>query len=155
MLMVLDLEQIQIMVLCLGVFLSQKINNKPLTVVGDGKQTRDFLFISDLVSALHKTSILGKKGEIYNISSGKQVSINKIVSLMKHPKLTYQKDPENQKIFKVTYLKIKKTLNWAPKVSIEKGIKIMVNNINGWKSAPVWTPTKIKKATKDWFKYLN
>ena len=88
-----------------GVFLSQKINNKPLTEVGDGKQTRDFLFISDLVSALHKTSILGKKGEIYNISSGKQVSINKIVKLMKHPKLTYQKDPENQKIFKVTYLK--------------------------------------------------
>ncbi len=138
-----------------GVFLSQKINNKPLTVVGDGKQTRDFLFISDLVSALHKTSILGKKGEIYNISSGKQVSINKIVKLMKHPKTYIPKRPGEPENLQGDISKIKKTLNWAPKVSIEKGIKIMVNNINGWKSAPVWTPTKIKKATKDWFKYLN
>ena len=51
--------------------------------------------------------------------------------------------------------KINKYLNWSPKVDIEKGIKILKENINYWKDAPVWTKDKIDIATKEWFKYLR
>ena len=51
--------------------------------------------------------------------------------------------------------KIKKYLNWKPKISINLGIKKLLDNIDYWKKAPIWTSTKIKYATKDWFKYLK
>ena len=51
--------------------------------------------------------------------------------------------------------KIQNELNWKPKISIELGIKKLLKDINYWNNAPVWTPTKIKAATKDWFKYLK
>ena len=51
--------------------------------------------------------------------------------------------------------KIKKRVNWRPKISIEKGINLILNSINEWKGAPVWTPKKTKKATRKWFFYLK
>ena len=51
--------------------------------------------------------------------------------------------------------RFKKKINWRPKIKIEKGIKILFDNINYWKKAPVWTPKKINIATKLWFKYLK
>jgi len=46
-------------------------------------------------------------------------------------------------------------MKWKPKISIEKGVKLLIQNINTFKDAPAWTPKKIKKATKLWFKYLS
>jgi len=46
-------------------------------------------------------------------------------------------------------------LNWAPKVSFEEGVKIMLENIEQWRESPVWNESSISKATKDWFKYLG
>ena len=51
--------------------------------------------------------------------------------------------------------KIKKELNWKPKISIEQGINKLLDEIDYWKKAPLWTPNKIKYATKDWFKFLK
>ena len=51
--------------------------------------------------------------------------------------------------------KIKKCLNWLPKVNIKRGIEILKKNINDWKDAPIWTKEKIDIATKGWFKYLK
>ena len=51
--------------------------------------------------------------------------------------------------------KIKKDIKWQPKISIEKGIKKLIENIDYWKKAPVWDPDSIKEATKDWFLYLG
>jgi len=138
-----------------GVFLSQKINNKPLTIVKNGKQTRDFLFISDLVKALYKASIFGKKGNIYNVSSGKEISVNKIAKLLNHPVIFIPKRPGEPPRLLGNINKVKKIFKWKPNVSIEKGVEIMVKNISQWKSAPIWTAMKIKKATKNWFKYLK
>ena len=50
--------------------------------------------------------------------------------------------------------KIKKKLNWRPKINIESGIKILLSNLDYWKKAPIWTPKTINKATKLWFKHL-
>ena len=66
---------------------------------------------------------------------------------MDHSKTHIPKRPGEPENLQGDISKIKKLLNWAPKVSIEKGIKIMVSNIIGWKSAPVWT-RKDKKSNK-------
>ena len=49
----------------------------------------------------------------------------------------------------------KSEMNWQPLISINEGIEKVLQNINYWKDAPVWTSAKIKVATKDWFKYLD
>ena len=138
-----------------GVFLAQKLKKKPLTVVGDGKQKRDFTYISDVIDAFYKTIKINKNQQIFNLGTGKPISVNKIVKLLgcksiKIPKRPGEPDQTNAKI-----KKIKKELNWEPKISIEQGIKKLLNEINYWNNAPVWTPKKIKIATKDWFKYLK
>ena len=50
---------------------------------------------------------------------------------------------------------IKSDLNWKPKISIDDGMRDVLKNINYWKKSTLWTKDKIKKATKDWFKYLK
>jgi UDP-glucose 4-epimerase len=136
-----------------GVFLKQKISGKPLTVVGNGKQKRDFTFVIDVVNAFYK---LIKKGDgnILNVGSGKSYSINLIVKLLGGKKINIPKRPGEPNQTFADINKIKKILNWKPSYSLEKGIKILIKNIDYWKEAPLWTPKKIKKATKAWFKYL-
>ena len=52
-------------------------------------------------------------------------------------------------------VKTKKDFNWKPLISLEDGVKLMINKIDYWKDAPVWTKKKIKKATKIWFEKLS
>ena len=56
---------------------------------------------------------------------------------------------------KVNINKIKKTLKWKPKINLKQGISILMKDTSNWKNAPLWTPNKIKKATKEWFKHLK
>ena len=58
-----------------GVFLAQKLAKKPLTIVGDGRQTRDFVHVRDLVQAIIKAASSKKIGEIYNVGGGKELSL--------------------------------------------------------------------------------
>ena len=139
-----------------GVFLAQKLANKPLTVVGDGKQTRDFTFVTDVVSAIIKVAkSKNLSNEILNVGSGKTVSVNKIVDLLGGKYISIPKRPGEPKSTFADISKILKKTNWKPEIKIEKGIKIMLNNINYWKNAPLWSKNKIKSATKNWFKYLK
>ncbi len=138
-----------------GVFLAQKINNKPLTIVGNGKQTRDFIHVNDLVEALIKILKLSKKNEIYNIASGKETSIKKIAKLIGGKTIFIPKRPGEPDRSLGDIKKIKSHLKWKPKISIEEGIKKLLVDIYDWKNAPIWTPKKIEKETKDWFKLLS
>tara|TARA_B100001778_G_scaffold330315_1_gene332596 strand:- start:1716 stop:2696 length:981 start_codon:yes stop_codon:yes gene_type:complete len=138
-----------------GVFLAQKINNKNYTVVGNGRQKRDFIYISDVVEAILKSSRLKKKNLVLNIGSGKCYSINYIVKLLGGKKTYLPKRPGEPDITWSNIKKAKKILNWKPKVTIEDGVKILLKNINLWNNAPLWSKDKIKIATKDWFKYLK
>jgi Nucleoside-diphosphate-sugar epimerases len=121
-----------------GVFLAQKLSNKPFTVVGDGKQKRDFTYISDVVDALVKVSKLKNlKNKVFNVGSGTAVSVNKIVKLLKGKKIKIPKRPGEPDITYADISKIKSLTGWAPKISIEKGINELLNNIEYWKNAPV------------------
>ena len=137
-----------------GVFLAQKLAGLPFTVVGDGNQKRDFVYVSDVVEAFVKVAASCVKNEIFNVGSGKPQSINKLVSLLQGEKVHIPKRPGEPDCTCADISKIKDILGWQPKVSFEEGIKKMLENIDYWRDAPVWTPEKITEATKDWFKYL-
>ena len=138
-----------------GVFLAQKIANKPFTIVGSGNQTRDFTYVSDIVSAFVKASKSKIKNEIFNVGSGQTIKVNTIVKILGGKKIHIEKRPGEPNCTFANIGKIKKKLNWQPKIKIKKGMKILIENIDYWKKAPVWTPKKIKLATNDWFKYLK
>jgi UDP-glucose 4-epimerase len=138
-----------------GVFLAQKLAKKPMTIVGDGTQTRDFTYVTDVANALVTAANSDKIGEIYNIGSGKTVSINKLVELLDGEKLYIPKRPGEPDCTFADISKIKSQLNWVPKVSIEDGVKLVLENIEYWRNAPVWTPDTIANETEDWFKYLG
>jgi len=139
-----------------GVFLAQKIANHPYTVVGDGKQKRDFTYVSDVISSIVKTyKNKNVSSQIYNVGSGKSISVNRIVKLLGGSKIFIPKRPGEPEITFADIKKIKKDINWTPKISIEEGVKKILFKINDWKNAPLWTPKTIKKATEKWFLYLK
>tara|TARA_Y100000590_G_scaffold464789_1_gene635128 strand:- start:152 stop:1150 length:999 start_codon:yes stop_codon:yes gene_type:complete len=138
-----------------GVFLAQKLANKPLTIVGNGKQTRDFIHVKDLVQGIIKAALSRKKNKIYNIGGGKEIKVNQIAKLIGGKRVYIPKRPGEPNRSLANISKIKKDLNWYPKITIDRGVKDLLKNIHYWKNAPVWTPKRIKKATKVWFKFLG
>ena len=138
-----------------GIFLAQKLAKKPLTIVGDGKQTRDFIHVYELVDAIIKTVRKGKNGEIYNVGSGKEISINFIANLIGGSKFNIPKRLGETDRSLADISKIKEHLNWQPQITIEEGIKKLLKNISNWEEAPVWTPKKIKNVNKTLFEHLN
>ena len=139
-----------------GVFLSQKIHNKPLTVVGNGNQVRDFLYVTDLVLAIDKIMRRRKTNFFeYNVGYGKTAKVINIAKMISNKLVFIPKRPGEPDITHASIKRFKSEFNWSPKVDIKKGIKILLNNIDYWKNAPVWTKKSIKKETKNWFKYLK
>ena len=139
-----------------GVFLKQLLSKKPLTVVGDGKQKRDFLYVTDVAEAFFKASQTPKNQQVWNLGSGKPRSVNELVKLLKPVGvIRLPKRPGEPDITHANIKKIKKDLNWYPKISFEDGVNKILNNITYWKNAPLWNKSKISNKTKLWFKYLK
>ena len=138
-----------------GVFLAQKLNNKPFTVVGDGEQTRDFTFVSDIVAALISTSESKLENEIINIGSDNTYSVNKLVDLLEGEVVYIPKRPGEPDCTWADISKAKDLLKWEPLISLEEGVKHLLDNIEYWSNAPVWDVDSISEATKKWFKYLG
>ena len=111
-----------------GNFLKQKKNNKPLTIVGDGKQTRDFIHVDDLTNAFIKVAKSRLVNKIYNLGSGKEISINKIANLFGGKKTFIPKRAREPKRSLANISKIKKDINWKPTITIQEGIKRLLKN---------------------------
>jgi UDP-glucose 4-epimerase len=137
------------------VFLKQKLEDMPLTVVGDGTQTRDFVYVTDVVKANLLAAESGIDGEIINIGHGRPQSINYLAKLIGGPITHIPKRPGEPDVTHADIAKAKRLLGWRPEVSFDEGVKVMIDNIDYWKEAPLWTPEDIEKATKSWFKYLK
>ena len=137
-----------------GVFLAQKLDGKPYTVVGDGEQTRDFVYVTDVANALVTVGFSPVKNEVFNVGTGNPQSINTLVSLLGGDKIYIPKRPGEPDCTWADIRKIKTILGWEPKVPFVEGVGEILKYIDYWKDAPVWTPETIEKATEDWFKYL-
>lgn len=138
-----------------GVFLAQKLNNKPFTVVGDGRQTRDFVFVTDVANAFFMAANADCQQEVMNVGSGNTYSVNRLVELLEGGVKYIPKRPGEPDCTFADIAKINKFLGWKSKVSFEEGVEVILKNIEYWRNAPVWTPKTIECATKDWFKYLS
>ena len=139
----------------LGVFLAQKLNNKPLTIVGSGNQTRDFIFIKDLIDAMIKAAKSKKSNSIFNLASGKEHKVNDLAKLISSKRVKIPIRPGEPFRSLASINKIKKAIKWKPKTSLIEGVSFLLKDTSNWKKAPLWTPKKIRKATKAWFKHLK
>ena len=138
-----------------GVFLAQKLAGKPLTIVGDGSQTRDFTYVTDVANAFLKAAQSDSVNEIFNVGSKKTYAINQLASLL-GGEITYiPKRPGEPDCTFADTKKIESSLNWSPEVSFEQGVKNMLEDISFWKDAPVWDPESIREATEEWFSLLG
>ena len=138
-----------------GVFLAQKLAQKPYTVVGDGSQTRDFTFVSDVVNAIVASAESDLSGEVINIGSSNTYSINRLVELLGGDITYIPKRPGEPDCTWADITKATNLLNWKPQVSLEDGVQILLDNMEYWVDAPVWDKKSIAKATKQWFEYLS
>ncbi|MBL4818724.1 MAG: GDP-mannose 4,6-dehydratase [Deltaproteobacteria bacterium] len=138
-----------------GVFLKQKLARKPFTVVGDGAQSRDFLYASDVADAFYLAAMTNRAGEIYNLGAGNPQTIKYLVELLNGPVVYLPKRPGEPMCTWANTSKIQAHLGWAPKVSFEEGVKRVVANIDYWQKAPLWNPDSIAGATKTWFDMLE
>ena len=139
-----------------GVFLAQLIAGKPLTIVGDGTQTRDFTYVSDVVDAFLTAADSDRSGRSYNIGSDTTVSVNRLVELIGAGEIVHiPKRPGEPDCTAADISAAKRELGWRPSVPIEQGVASLLANLDYWRDAPVWTPDSIRDATRDWFKYLG
>ncbi|HYM64880.1 MAG TPA: UDP-glucuronic acid decarboxylase family protein [Candidatus Sulfotelmatobacter sp.] len=110
-------------------FINQAINNKPLTIYGEGKQTRSFCFVSDMVEAVMLAMFSDNtKGEVLNLGNSNEKTISEIAEKIikmtnsKSP-VIYEKLPEDDpKVRKPDISKAKQLLNWEPKISLDDGL---------------------------------
>lgn len=138
-----------------GVFLRQKLAGTPFTVVGDGAQTRDFLYVTDIASAFFRAADTEKTGEVWNLGAGNPQPVSKLVSLLGGPVVHIPKRPGEPDCTWADIGKIQRDLNWAPQVCFEEGVGRIVAQIDYWRDAPLWDPNSIAKATEGWFKALS
>lgn len=138
-----------------GVFLAQKLHRKPFTVVGNGTQTRDFTFVNDVVDALSLAAKSDIENEILNVGSGNTYSINELVESLGGDVMHIPKRPGEPDCTLADISKIRRLLGWAPRVSFREGVNIMLQNIEYWRGAPLWTPESISEVTREWFECLS
>ena len=138
-----------------GVFLAQKNHGKPFTIVGDGSQTRDFTFVTDVAEAFIYAAESDISGECMNVGSGDHYSVNHLVKLLGGEIVYIPKRPGEPDCTFADISKIRSLLDWKAKVSFEEGVQKMLEHMNDWREAPVWEPASIEKATEKWFRYLG
>jgi UDP-glucose 4-epimerase len=138
-----------------GVFLRQKLAGTPFTVVGDGSQTRDFVYVTDVAAAFLAAAETVIVGERFNVGAGDPQSINRLVELLGGEVVYVPKRPGEPDCTWANIDKITRLIGWRPVVSFEEGVRNMTGEIDRWNDAPLWDPASIAVATQTWFKYLG
>ncbi|MDB4214570.1 GDP-mannose 4,6-dehydratase [Burkholderiaceae bacterium] len=138
-----------------GVFLRQKIAQTPYTIVGDGSQSRDFLYVTDVAKAFIAAAHTQYVGRVYNLGAGKPQSVNRLVELLGGNRVYIPKRPGEPDCTWADISRITNELNWMPEVSFEEGVANIVANIDYWRNAPLWDADSIHKATRTWFEYMT
>lgn len=139
-----------------GVFLKQKLEGKPFTVVGDGTQGRDFVYVTDLAKAFYAAAITDHVGEVYNIGGGQPRSVNEIIELIGGGPIEYlPKRPGEPDVTWADITKAKNHLDWEPTISFSDGVERIVKEIESFRRLPLWATDNIGQATQKWFEALG
>lgn len=138
-----------------GVFLRQRLAGAPYTVVGDGTQGRDFIYVRDVAKAFLAAAQTGVSGERFNVGAGDPQTVNRLVEILGGPITYVPKRPGEPDVTHADISKITSLLDWRPETSFEAGVQNMLDNIDRWNDAPLWDPDSIAKATESWFKYMS
>lgn len=138
-----------------GVFLRQKLAGQPYTVVGDGTQRRDFIYVTDVAEAFWLAADTPRSGGIYNVGAGNPQSVNRLIALLGGTVVHMPKRPGEPDCTWADVSRIKQELGWTQQVSFEEGVRRILANIEYWREAPLWDVQSINKATESWFKYLG
>ena len=112
----------------IATFIEKIRTGKNIEVSGNGEQTRDFIYVDDVIEALILANSIKGRFIILNVCSGEETSINKLIRLIsdklhKKPKVSYGRLPDNGGLWKSDNLKARKKLGWVPKVTLEKGLE--------------------------------
>lgn len=137
-----------------GVFLAQKLHGKPFTVVGDGSQRRDFVYVTDVARAYLMAAESAETGQVFNLGAGDPQTINRLIELMGGDVVHVPKRPGEPDCTWADVGRIQRALGWKPEVSFPEGVAAMLGQIEEWRAAPLWTPEKIEAATRTWFEHL-
>ena len=138
-----------------GVFLRQKLAGQPFTVVGDGSQSRDFIYASDVASAFFAAAETDRAGQAYNVGAGNPQSVNRLAALLGGEIIHIPKRPGEPDCTWADIGKITRELGWRPSIAFEEGVARVVERIEDWRDAPLWTPESIETATRTWFDMLS
>jgi len=114
-----------------AIFLKQYNNNTPITVTGDGLQTRDYIYVKDIADFLIKCIGQTKyKKEIFNLGYGKDLTIQSIADTFNHP-IEYIEERKEPKKSLSDITKAKTTYQWEPKVSVKEWITNQIRGLGG------------------------
>ena len=110
-----------------GIFLRQKAAGEPLTIVGDGEQRRDYIYVKDVANANIMAAISNPDddayGQVYNVGSGKNYSVNEIASFISDDTINIPPRVGEARNSLANIDKIQKTFAWKPEMNVEEWIK--------------------------------
>lgn len=110
----------------IGIFLRQRAAGEPLTIVGDGNQRRDFTYVGDVVNANIMAAISNVDsdayGQVYNIGTGTNYSINQIARMISDNTVNITPRPGEARVSLANNKKMQKTFGWEPKMKLEDWI---------------------------------
>lgn len=111
-------------------FVIEALNNQPLTIFGDGSQTRSFCYVDDLVDGLMKAMFTdGTKGEVFNLGNPEEYSMNDLARKIKEmtesqSEIIYKElPPDDPKQRRPDIGKAERVLNWKPQISVDEGLQ--------------------------------
>jgi len=139
----------------LGVFLKQRLEKAPLTIVGDGSQSRDFVHATDVARAFYLAGTGPVYGHRFNIGGGNPIAVLTLAKLIGENFIFLPKRPGEPEITFANIEKAKSLLGWSPKKDFFEGVDELLANIKDWKDAPLWNEYTISRATEKWFQYLG
>jgi UDP-glucose 4-epimerase len=109
-------------------FLTAARDGTPITMYGDGEQTRDFTFVADIVAANMAAAARGRPGNVYNIGGGARVTLNHVLDLIRDvtgKTIEVRREPEQKGDMRHTYADTsaaRRDLDFSPRVTLENGL---------------------------------
>lgn len=115
-------------------FIQQAMHNEPITVYGDGSQTRSFTYVSDTIDGVMTAITKGEEGEVYNIGNDSETRIIDLAKLVNRlvkssSEIQFKDLPENDPKRRVADITKMRKLGWEPKITLEEGITNIIKSM--------------------------